>query len=285
MTALPEHIRFEGGRVLVGTGKPLILDDGEAPLRHVRIPSFEIEATTVTNERFRAFVEATGYLSDSERFGWSFVFVGLLPGGFPATQAAVNVPWWRKVEGASWRSPTGPGSDIDGLLDHPVTHISWNDAMAFAAWAGGRLPHEAEWETAARGGLGDVTYPWGDREPDDVEFFPCNIWQGEFPYSNTAADGCQATAPARSFAPNGAGLYNMVGNVWEWCAEPFRVRSLRRGGKQRDAAARAESERLMKGGSFMCHKSYCHRYRIAARTGRSPDSAASHLGFRVAYDG
>ncbi|MCB9944901.1 MAG: formylglycine-generating enzyme family protein [Geminicoccaceae bacterium] len=277
-------MRIGGGRVAVGTRKPMFPGDGEGPPRFVRIRDFFIEDVTVTNRRFASFVDETGYETDSERFGWSFVFVGLLPDGFPPTTAAVQVPWWRRVDGASWKRPLGPGSDVAGVMEHPVTHVSWNDAMAFAGWAGGRLLGEAEWEVAARGGLADPVYPWGDRAPDDVGFLPCNIWQGRFPYENSAADGWVATAPVRSFEPNGLGLYNMVGNVWEWCADSFRVRSLSRTGRKRDAEARAEGERLMKGGSFMCHDSYCHRYRIAARTGRSPDSAASHTGFRIGYD-
>lgn len=277
-------VRIGGGRNMIGTAEPVIAADGEAPRRSVRLRDFLIEPVTVSNARFAAFAEATGYRTDSERFGWSFVFVGLLPEGFPPTKAVADVPWWRRVDGACWKHPLGPGSDIAGLDDHPVTHISWNDATAFAAWCGGRLPGEAEWETAAHGGNAAGIYPWGDREPDDGTFLPCNIWQGHFPSGNTGADGWIATAPVRSFEPNGHGLYNMAGNVWEWCADAFRVRSLGRSAKRRDAQARAERERVMKGGSFLCHRSYCHRYRIAARTGRSPDSAASHLGFRVAYD-
>ncbi|MEZ5823548.1 MAG: formylglycine-generating enzyme family protein [Geminicoccaceae bacterium] len=279
-----EAVRIAGGRIMTGTAEPLIPADGEGPRRQVRIRDFLIEPVTVSNERFARFVEATGYRTDSERFGWSFVFVGLLPEGFAPTAAVVDVPWWRQVEGACWRHPLGPDSDLDGLGDHPVTHVSWNDAVAFAEWCGGRLTGEAEWEAAARGGRDGVVYPWGDAEPDDVSFTPCNIWQGNFPYENTGLDGWTATAPVRSFEPNGFGLFNMSGNVWEWCADAYRVRSLGRAARQRDAAARAERERVMKGGSFMCHRSYCHRYRIAARTGRSPDSAASHTGFRVAYD-
>ena len=161
-------------------------------------------------------------------------------------------------------------------------HVTWNDATAFAAWVGGRLPTETEWEHAARGGLGDVRFPWGSEEPDDTSVFPCNIWQGAFPHHNRMGDGFLGTAPARSFAPNGFGLYNMVGNVWEWTSQPFRVSSVRSRVKRLHAAK--SGYKLAKGGSFLCHASYCYRYRIAARIGLSPDSSLSHQGFRLVYD-
>ena len=160
--------------------------------------------------------------------------------------------------------------------------MSWHDAAAYAAWVGGRLPSEAEWEHAARGGRGDVLFPWGDDEPDDTDFMPCNIWQGRFPQTKSRADGYAATAPAESFASNDFGLYNMVGNVWEWTAEDFRIRSLKK--RVRDRLQQMEGYRLAKGGSFLCHRSYCFRYRIAARIGISPDSTAAHQGFRVVWD-
>ena len=199
------------------------------------------------------------------------------------TQAVVEVQWWRRVDGANWRDVNGPGTaDTACHADHPVVHVSWNDARAYAAWAGGRLPTEAEWEHAARGGLGDVRFPWGDAEPNDSDHFPCNIWQGDFPHHNTCRDGYATTAPARSFAPNGYGLYNMVGNAWEWCADPFVIRSQKKAIRQRLAAMKGY--KLIKGGSFLCHDSYCYRYRIAARTGNSADSTTTHTGFRMAWD-
>ena len=160
--------------------------------------------------------------------------------------------------------------------------MSWNDAASYAAWVGGRLPSEAEWEHAARGGLGDVRFPWGDDEPDDTGYLPCNIWQGRFPQANSVADGHAGTAPARCFEPNGFGLYNMVGNVWEWTDELYRIRSLKKRVQERLKAMKGY--RLSKGGSFLCHRSYCYRYRIAARSGISPDSTAAHQGFRVVWD-
>ena len=182
----------------------------------------------MTNRRFARFVEATGYVTEAERLGDSLVFEGLLPANAPPTRAVAAVPWWRQVESACWHSPLGPFGDNATDPEHPVTHVTWNDAVAFARWAGGRLPSEVEWEHAARGGLGDVRYPWGDQDPDDTEFLPCNIWQGEFPRLNTIADGYLGTAPAKSFKPNGFGMFNMVGNVWQWTRDPFKVRSLKK---------------------------------------------------------
>jgi formylglycine-generating enzyme required for sulfatase activity len=192
--------------------------------------------------------------------------------------------WWIKVDGACWSRPEGPGSSISERLDHPVAHVSWNDAIAFATWAGGRLPNEVEWEHAAKGGKDTARFPWGNEEPDDENAGFCNIWQGTFPFVNTATDGFVGTAPVDSFRANEFGLFNMCGNVWEWCSEQFRVRSLAAAARDRNRNAIANRERTMKGGSFLCHRSYCYRYRIAARIGHSPDTSASNTGFRIAYD-
>ena len=275
------RVDIPGGAALIGTAAPELPNDGEGPLRRRRLARFALGETTVTNAEFDAFVSATGHVTDAERLGNSLVFQGLLPKGTPPTRAVADAPWWRLVPGATWRKPVGPEGE-DALSDHPVVHVSWNDACAFADWAGGRLPVEAEWEHAARGGLGDVPFPWGTREPDDAGFQPCNIWQGRFPHQDLGLDGYRGTAPARSFAPNGYGLYNMVGNVWEWTSEPFRVRSLRKAAK--DAHRGRSGFKLCKGGSFLCHRSYCYRYRIAARNSSSPDSSTSHIGFRLAFD-
>lgn len=237
----------------------------------------------VTNAQFQAFVAATGYRSDAEHFGWSYVFGQLVPEGAAAHRSPVGTSWWRVVDGASWQAPEGPGSGIGGRLDHPVVHISWNDAAAYAGWAGGRLPSEAEWEHAAKGEVPDLRFPWGDEEPDEA-VIRCNIWQGTFPDHNTLRDGYLGTAPAASFQPNAIGLYNMAGNVWEWCQDAFTVRSLARAARDRNAQARREDERLLKGGSYLCHRSYCYRYRVAARSGRSRDTSAGNTGFRLAYD-
>ncbi|PRX06610.1 UNVERIFIED_ORG: formylglycine-generating enzyme required for sulfatase activity [Martelella mediterranea] len=276
-------IFIPGGRSHVGTDKPEIPLDGEGPARSVKLNPFHLEAEAVTVRRFSDFVAATGYVSEAERFGWSAVFAGLLPPDSDVNGNAPSTPWWVRIDGAYWRQPEGPGSNTDDRLDHPVTQVSLADAQAFAEWVGGRLPSEAEWERAAHGGVRGRKFTWGNAEPDDETIF-CNIWQGQFPHHNTMADGYMATAPARSFEPNEGGFYNMAGNVWEWTADPYRIRSLSRHAKKRNADAVAADERLLKGGSFLCHISYCYRYRIAARMALTPDSAASNVGFRVAYD-
>ena len=279
---ISDRVTIPGGRAFLGTGRPELPVDGEAPLRQKRVKPFRMDVLTVKNARFRKFIEETGYRTDAERLGNSFVFVNLLPKDAPPSRAVAEAPWWRMIEGACWSEPLGPGSGAACLSDHPVVHVTWNDARAFAIWAGGRLPTEAEWEHAARGGLGDVRFPWGDREPDETDFLPCNIWQGRFPDLNLECDGYFATAPARSFEPNGYGLYNMCGNTWEYTSQPFRVKSLKKAVQR--AHANKESFKLSKGGSFLCHASYCYRYRIAARTGTTADSSTSHQSFRLVYD-
>ena len=255
-------VLVSAGLAYVGTANPKLPDDGEGPLRRQKVPSLLWEQGAITVEAFARFVAATGYVTEAEKFGWSFVFYQHLPEPASGGLGVRGAEWWRQTRGAFWRVPTGPDGP-PAEADHPVVHVSWNDACAYASWAGGRLPREAEWEHAARGGLGDVKFPWGDREPDDWEYFPCNIWQGRFPHDNRVADGYAATAPAISFSPNGYGLYNMVGNCWEWTADPFKVRSLKRS-LVRNAQIQG-ARKLLKGGSFLCHKSYCFRYRIAAR--------------------
>jgi sulfatase modifying factor 1 len=276
-------IRVPGGKSFVGTNHPEISQDGEGPEREVTLADFGLEAQTVTVERFAAFVAATDYVTEAERFGWTAVFFGDREHLSAAKTVGARLPWWHSVDGANWRQPEGPGSTVDGRLDHPVTQVSWADAKAFAAWVGGRLPTEAEWEHAARGGSERRRFPWGHEEPDDQTIF-ANIWQGQFPHSNTLADGHERTAPAGSFEPNPLGFYCMAGNVWEWTADAFKVRSLSRQARLRNAQALKHSEKVLKGGSFLCHISYCYRYRIAARMALTPDSAASNAGFRVAYD-
>ncbi|WP_371731843.1 formylglycine-generating enzyme family protein [Ruegeria sp. HKCCA6707] len=274
--------QIPGGNSLLGTRTEFIPNDGEAPLRRTRIKPFRLGATTVTNAEFQAFTEATGYVTEAERIGWSFVFWSEVPKEVGPTQAVSGAEWWRRVDGANWRDINGPGTQADTWhADHPVVQVSWNDARAYCTWVGGYLPTEAEWEHAARGGLGDVRFPWGDQEPNDTDVLPCNIWQGRFPEFNTGQDGFITTAPARSFDPNGYGLYNLVGNVWEWTADAFRIKSLKK--QVRDRLASMPGYKLSKGGSFLCHRSYCYRYRIAARSGTSPDSATPHHGFRVAW--
>lgn len=194
--------------------------DGEGPVHEVTVGAFELSKHTVTNDEFAEFVADTGYVSTAERFGDSFVFGGLLPDDFPPTRAVAAAPWWRQVEGADWRHPEGPQSTVDARGDHPVIHVSWDDAVAYCEWNGTRLPTEAEWERAARGGRESQHFPWGDElEPDGVHRM--NVFQGEFPARNTAADGWEGTAPVGSYPPNDFGLFDMTGNVWEWCADWF----------------------------------------------------------------
>jgi formylglycine-generating enzyme required for sulfatase activity len=269
---------------MVGTNRPIVSIDGEGPSRPVNVKPIAVDPFAVTNDWFSEFAAATAYVTEAERFGWSFVFHTFVSEDAGPVRAVVAAPWWRAVSGANWRAPEGPGSSIAGRGDHPVVQVSLNDARAFVAWAGGRLPTEAEWEYAARGGLGDVRYPWGDRDPDDQDFMPCNIWQGTFPDRNSGADGWLGTCPVDTFAPNGFGLYNMCGNTWEWCDQPLRIHSMKKSLRAADADAADRKLMLTKGGSYLCHRSYCHRYRIAARTGSTAESATGHIGFRIVFD-
>ena len=282
-------VELAGGTFLMGTADPdARLEDGETPPRPVTVGAFALDRTTVTNGQFGRFVAATGYRTEAEAFGWAYVFKGLLskprrrrledePG---ATVAAA--PWWLAVPGAYWKKPEGPGSSLKGRLHHPVVQVSWNDAVAYCEWAGKRLPTEAEWEYAARGGLVGKRLPWGDELRPGGKH-RCNIWQGRFPDHNTLEDGYFGTAPAKSFPANGYGLYNMVGNVWEWCADWFRVDSNRSGTTSETASGPTSgTSKVLKGGSYLCHDSYCNRYRVAARYANTPDSATGNMGFRCA---
>ncbi len=277
-------IRLDGGPFLMGAedGEGYAAD-GEGPVRQVRLRAFRIDATAVSNARFAAFVDATGYLTDAERYGWSFVFGGLLPDDFPDTRGAAQAPWWRQVSGASWRAPEGPQSDVASRAAHPVVHVSWNDAMAYCAWSGNRLPTEAEWEYAARGGLEGKRYPWGDElTPEGAH--RCNIWQGAFPSRNTLDDGFLGTAPVDAFPANGFGLHNTSGNAWEWCADWFHRSFHAEGPRDNPTGPPSGEAKVIRGGSYLCHRSYCNRYRVAARSSNTPDSATGHMGFRCARD-
>ena len=274
-----------GGAFLIGSDDAMSYpDDGEAPVREVAVSPYRIDVCTVTNADFAAFAADSGYETDAERFGWSFVFAGLLPDDFPPTRAAADAPWWRQVMGADWRHPEGSASGIAGREDHPVVHVSWADAAAYAAWAGKRLPSEAQWERAARGGRARARFPWGDElEPDGEHRM--NVWQGAFPSRNTLDDGWYGTCPADAFAPNDFGLYNVTGNVWEWCFDWFDVFAHQTNPRE-DPIGPADGElKLLKGGSFLCHESYCARYRPAARMGLPPDTGTSNIGFRCSRAG
>lgn len=273
---------IDGGESQIGTDRPEIKADGEAPSRKLRLKPYGIATTTVTNRDFATFIEMTGYKTDAEKIGWSYVFRGLMRNDKGMNHP--DLPWWNAVQLAYWAQPFGAGSTWEDIESHPVVHISAHDAEAFGKWAGGRLPSEGEWEHAARGGTEPKRYPWGDSEPSNENAHLCNIWQGSFPTNNTEADGYYGTAPALSFQPNSFGLYNLSGNVWEWCSDRFRIRSISKAAKVRNTLATEEQERVLKGGSFLCHASYCWRYRIAARSGRAPDNATSNCGFRLAFD-
>ena len=273
--------------------------DGEVPVHRVRLSSFLMDAKAVTNAQFATFVKATGYVTEAEQDGVSAVFhLAVAAAAADVVGRPGATPWWRAVRGADWRHPAGPLSDIADLPNHPVVHVSWRDAQAYCRWAGKRLPTEAEWEYAARGGLDRARFPWGD-ELQRAGRWRCNIWQGEFPGHNTLDDGYLTTAPVTAFSPNGYGLHNTVGNVWEWCQDAFRPTEYAdRVATGEDpvpdpvAAVPAASEdtssagvrRVMRGGSYLCHDSYCNRYRVAARSSNTAESSAANIGFRCAND-
>ncbi|MFS0575716.1 formylglycine-generating enzyme family protein [Sporosarcina sp. 179-K 3D1 HS] len=275
-----------GGDFLMGTdGDEGFRADGEGPVRKVKVNPFSIDPYTVTNRDFQQFVKETGYVTDAERYGWSFVFHLLLSEEEKrkVTTVVQQTPWWFVVEGADWAHPEGRDSSITGRMDHPVVHVSWNDADAYCRWAGVRLPTEAEWEFAARGGLVQKLYPWGD-ELTAQGTYQCNIWQGTFPDKNTCEDGYLGTAPVDAYEPNGYGLYNVAGNVWEWCADWFSPHHERSEVLVNPTGPPTGEMKVMKGGSYLCHDSYCNRYRVAARTGNTLDSSSGNIGFRCVKD-
>jgi formylglycine-generating enzyme len=280
-------VRLDGGAFLMGTDSPEAwVQDGEGPVREIVLAPFFIDICAVTNRQFEQFIDATGYKTEAERFGWSYVFHLLVPKTVLKKGHARTLPgldWWLGVEGACWRRPEGPGTNVRKRQDHPAIHISWNDASAYCAWAGKRLPTEAEWELAARGGLVQKIYPWGDELTPNGRHM-CNIWQGNFPHTNTAEDGFISTAPVRSYRPNGYGLYNTSGNVWEWTSDWFSPAYPLQGPRENPRGPETGEVKSMRGGSYLCHHSYCNRYRVAARTGNTPDSSTGNCGFRCARD-
>ena len=312
--APPGMVWVEGGEFTMGTNDQIGWAD-EKPAHRVRVDGFWIDTTEVTNAQFRAFVDATGYVTTAEKAPTLEEVMKQVPPGTPPPPKESLVPgsmvftppkgplsrtdgkldnfaqWWAWTPGADWKHPEGPGSHIEGRDNHPVVHVSWDDATAYAKWAGKRLPTEAEWEFAARGGLEKKIYSWGDEPPSDKRIL-ANIWHGEFPNNNTAIDGYARTAPVASFPANGYGLFDMAGNVWEWCGDWYdREAYTHRAGRpvtvnptgplqSRDPLHPYEPRRVQRGGSFLCHESYCLRYRPSARHGSSPDSGMSHAGFR-----
>jgi len=266
-------VYLPGGDFLKGTeDKEGFKDDKEGPVQLTSVKPFYIDKAVVSNEEFKEFVEETGYVTDAEKYGWSFVFYKFLSKiQMKASIQLQPAPWWFAVKNAYWYQPEGENSDILDRLHHPVVHVSWNDALAFCKWIGKRLPTEEEWEYAARGGLEQKKYPWGDQLHPNGEHH-CNIWQGDFPKANTLEDGYLGTAPVDSFPPNGYGLYNISGNVWEWCLNSF------------ENTASQNDLKAIRGGSYLCHHSYCNRYRVAARSSNTLDSSTGNMGFRCARD-
>lgn len=275
-----------GGDFLMGTNSTEgFASDGESPAKNITINPFYMDKYAVTNEQFAEFVEATDYKTEAEQFGWSFVFYSFISEvtARKVQQTVPGTPWWAVVEGAYWKHPEGPDSSIQDRLNHPVVHISWNDALAYCNWAGKRLPTEAEWEYAARGGLEQKKYVWGDTLTPNGQH-QCNIWQGSFPVSNTAEDGYVGTAPVDAYESNHYGLYNMAGNVWEWCSDWFTRNNEDKGGTVNPKGPEIGEAKSMRGGSYLCHRSYCNRYRVAARSSNTPDSSTGNLGFRCVAD-
>ncbi len=277
-----------------GEGYPA---DGEAPAHLVTLAPYLLDATAVTNAQFATFVKDTGHVTEAERIGLSAVFhAAVAAGPGDVLGSATGTPWWLVVKGADWRHPAGPRSDGGDLANHPVVHVTFRDARAYCRWAGKRLPTEAEWEYAARGGLEGARFPWGD-ELTPRGRWQCNIWQGRFPDRNTLDDGHLTTAPVRSFRANGHGLFNMAGNVWEWCQDRFSpttyadragagpvVDPVAPGSEDPGPGAGGGIARVIRGGSYLCHDSYCHRYRVAARSSNTAESASANIGFRCAND-
>lgn len=273
---------LDGGFFDMGARQSRFPGDLDSPRRRVRVSPFRISPHAVTNAEYATFVEETGYRTVAEQEGWSYVFHLFLDdiASFPDYAAAA--PWWRRVDGASWRNPEGPGSDWGDRADHPAVQIAWYDALAYCCWAGLRLPREAEWEFAARGGLARKRFPWGNElMPGGVHAM--NTWQGDFPASNTMDDGWIGTAPVGSFPPNGYGLYEMTGNVWEWVQDLYGPRPLPQRRAVRDPKGPdSGTARIQRGGSYLCHVSYCDRYHVHSGTRNDPASSAGNCGFRVA---
>ena len=284
-TATDRMIRIPGGTFRMGTDSDVgFPQDGEGPVRTVDLDPFYIDQYQVTNAHFTQFATETGYTTDAERYGWSFVFQDFV--GPEQHEHVIDTSgdagWWLAVEGANWFRPFGPGSSIEDRLKHPVVHVSWRDAVEYARWADKRLPTEAEWERAARGGLESRRFPWGDELTSDGQHM-CNIWQGTFPTENTLEDGYHGTAPVNVFKQNEFGLHNVAGNAWEWCADWFTAEHS--DGPLDNPIGPADGDRkVIRGGSYLCHRSYCNRYRVAARSSSAPTDATGNVGFRCVID-
>ncbi len=260
-------VRIDGGEFLMGS------DDGfpfEGPPHRVLLDSFWIDETEVTNARFTEFVAATEHVTTAEQLGNSGVFL-------PSNHE------WVLIDGADWRRPEGPDSNIDARMDHPVVHMSWDDAAAYCDWAGKRLPTEAEYEYAARGGLEGAEYAWGDEFNPKSEF-RANTWQGYFPDQDQVRDGFSGVAPVKSFPPNAYGLYDITGNVWEWVHDWYDPNYYRVSPERNPQGPSQGAEKVQRGGSWLCSVNYCQGYRVASRMKTARDSGLNNLGFRCAAD-
>jgi sulfatase modifying factor 1 len=296
-------VLIPGGSFKMG-GRSQESTQDEFPRHDVTIRSFYMDATEITNEQFERFVKETNYVTVAEKdVDWEQMSKQVPPGTprpadslmvagslvFKKTTTAVDLTdysqWWRWTAGANWRHPEGPASDIRDRMDHPVVHVAWIDAQAYAKWAGKRLPAEEEWEWAAAGGSSDAIYTWGN-EPASSASKKANFWQGSFPYENLEEDGFFATAPVKSYPANVFGLYDLGGNVWEWCEDVYDDRGYVEMTEDRMPSFRVRltAERVLRGGSFLCNDSYCSGYRISRRMGSTPDSGLNHAGFRCVKD-
>lgn len=282
-------VMIKGGKFTLGNNKGF---PDERPERTVEISSFWMDDSEVTNAEFAEFVSATGYVTTAEKPLNPKDFPGVDPGALvPGAAVFEEGSGWRYVEGANWKSPEGPGSSIKGRENHPVVQVSWDDAVAYANWAGKRLPTEAEWEYAAKGGKSQPKFVWGD-EPTSDQKPRANIWQGEFPKANQKTDGYATTSPVRSFQPNEFGLYDMAGNVWEWCSDYYRPDAYENVAKVNpqgpkdslDPDEPGAVKRVTRGGSFLCAENYCRGYRPTARMKTTPDTGLCHTGFRCVKD-
>jgi len=282
-----EMVRVPGRMFYMGTSNPIMINDGEGPKRPVQVDSFYMDKYEVSNDQYKRFVDATNYRTDSELFGWSFVFIDAVPPKLKKaiTQAVLGAEWWLPVNGSYWREPEGPGTDVfdSHRGNHPAVHISWTDADAFCKWRKSRLPTEAEWELAARGSGGEgLMFPWGNKLVPKGGKHRLNIWQGDFPVNNTLEDGHRFTAPVDAFGPqNDLGLFNMVGNAWEW-VEDWWTTEHSSDLQHNPRGPPRGHEKVKKGGSFMCHRTFCYRYRSVARYRTTPDSATQNSGLRCA---